>query len=487
MHIRPRLSRVNPALTTTRPPRGLALPLATSLLALLCLPTWARAQCAVCGNPAFTSDDNDIARTFGGTTPRALRLSGGLAYSYAHMADLYAGTTRQPVGEKSARLNTREWALDAHLLTLMAGVELSSGTALALLVPMGRTGSTRAVASSPTIDADAIPYADFSDFGVADIELRVRQRLNRVRGRQASWLPQLVASVGVVAPTGNFTVKDSTSANSDPHVSLGRGAWWALAGLDLYGRVSDRVGWALHNQLRHALHDNLDSGYRFRWGTEVSSDLSATFVIVPGVLNAALTGALQWRDSGQERASETDPVADFANGGGLWFGINPTVQAVIGGGVSVTAAVRVPVARDVNGCQPVPGVGVVLALSWAWDIAPANEGPQPALTPGDAPTEAAVVQLLVPGKVTLVAYEAAWCVVCKRLRPWLTDFASSREDVVLRRVDVTGWPAARMKRVLPAQPGLPVLDIYGPDGRLIARVWGAQTFQFASLVPAAKK
>ena len=97
------------------------------------------------------------------------------------------------------------------------------------------------------------------------------------------------------------------------------------------------------------------------------------------------------------------------------------------------------------------------------------------------------MQLLVPGKVTLVAYEAAWCVVCKRLRPWLTDFASSREDVVLRRVDVTGWPAARMKRVLPAQPGLPVLDIYGPDGRLIARVWGAQTFQFASLVPAAKK
>jgi len=76
--------------------------------------------------------------------------------------------------------------------------------------------------------------------------------------------------------------------------------------------------------------------------------------------------------------------------------------------------------------------------------------------------------------------------VCKRLKPKLAAFAAGRDDVVFKHIDVTGWPVEQMKRVLPAQPGLPVLDVYGPDGRLIKRLWGEQTFGFAAEVPEKK-
>jgi len=158
---------------------------------------------------------------------------------------------------------------------------------------------------------------------------------------------------------------------------------------------------------------------------------------------------------------------------------------VIGGGLSATMTVRVPLYRDVNGYQPVPGLGGVLALNWSWDSAPAPQGPKPALEPGDKPKEAAIAQVLVAGKTTMVEYGATWCAVCKKLKPKLAAFAATREDVVFRHIDVTDWDVPRMKRVLPAQPGLPVLDIFGPDGRLIKRLWGEQTFKYAEIVPAA--
>ncbi len=471
--------------------RALFALVAIAGLALVVAPTAASAQCAVCGNPAFSAGDNDIGRAFGDGSPSELRLSAGVVYSYLNMSDLYTGTTRLPEADKTQFLYTPEWSLRVHMITVMAGLELPSGTSFQAILPMGRADTTKVddTGKSKTLDEFGSPLADTQDYGVSDLELRVRQRINGLVGLTDNRIPQVVVSVGVAAPTGNFIVKDSAGAATDQYVSLGRGTWWVLADLDLFGRINDTFGWSLTNGARVPLTDNVNpsDGYLFRWGPEFRSTLSANFALIPGTLNAAVGAEMQWRDSGKERIATGLEIADFPNGGGTWVGVNPTVQWVIGKGISATATVRLPVYRDVNGQQPVPGLGGVLALNWSWDTAPPKSaGPTPALLPGQKPSEPEVAKLLVPGKTVLVEYGASWCKVCKRLKPKLHAFAESREDVVLRYVDVTDWPVEKMKRVLPAQPGLPVLDVYDGEGKLIRRLWGEGAFAYGDVVPAAK-
>ena len=105
---------------------------------------------------------------------------------------------------------------------------------------------------------------------------------------------------------------------------------------------------------------------------------------------------------------------------------------------------------------------------------------------GEAPKEELIAKLLVPGKITIVDYWATWCGPCKKLAPIVEAYADGRDDVVLKKVDATEWEAPEMGRYLPAVSGLPVLDIYGPDGRLIRRIDGSECFDFAKHVPAAK-
>ena len=469
--------------------------LTVALVTLSAAPLWA--QCAVCGNPAFSAGDNDIGRAFGDGAPRQLRLTAGLVYSFLPMSDLYEESTLQKPDIKTGILGTRDWALNLHLITVMMGAEFSSGTALQAVLPMGQAISTVPDYDglSGVSDADGTMIKDLSDFGVSDLEVRARQRLGTLLPKMPAWMPQVVVSAGFAAPTGVFNVTGASGAVTDQYVSLGRGIWWALFDLDIFGQINDRIGWSWTNGARLPASEftRESDGYRFIWGQELRSTLSANFVIVPGVLNAALAGEVQWRAQGLADDSDTsDELLPYDNTGGLWVGLNPTVQGIIGGGFSVTATVRIPVYRDVVGIQPVPGLGGVLALNWAWDKGSATKAskpaaPKPAIVPGERPSEPLIQGLLAEGKTTMVEYGATWCKVCKRLKPKLHAFAESRDDVVLRYVDVTDWPVEKMRRFLPAQPGLPVLDIYGPDGRLIQRTWGEGTFDYPKWVPKAPK
>jgi len=55
---------------------------------------------------------------------------------------------------------------------------------------------------------------------------------------------------------------------------------------------------------------------------------------------------------------------------------------------------------------------------------------------------------------------------------------NQRLDVALRRVDVTDFGQVDMALYLPGCPGVPVLDVYGADGRLIVRLVGEDAFGF---------
>jgi thiol-disulfide isomerase/thioredoxin len=262
---------------------------------------------------------------------------------------------------------------------------------------------------------------------------------------------------------------------SDRYISLGRGVWWALADMEIIGGITDRIGYYVALNMRTP-QTNISEfqgtafPYDFEWGNELRYNVGINGVLWKGVLNGSIAGEWQYRGRGVENGEE------FINGGGTWVGINPMLQVILGQGFSATATLRVPVFRDVVGLQVVPEIGTFVSLNYGWRDTP--PGPKPSVEVGQVPKQARIADLLVPGKITLVDYWATWCEPCKKLAPLVTDFADSRDDVVLRKVDATEWGVDEMKTHLPAVSGLPVLDIYGPDRRLIKRLHGPECFEF---------
>lgn len=411
-------------------------------------------------------------------------------YGYSAWTDFYAGSKRMSEEDKRGYVSTPDWQLRMHLMTLQAGVDLAQGFGLQLTAPFVRAESTRTFnGTSPAKGFDKFGTAltETTDQGLGDLEARVRVQVNTVTGLNGGKTPRMVVQAGAVAPTGNFIVKGQ--ADTSRYVSVGRGVWWLLAGADISGGVTDWLGYLGQIAARiplGTLH-GVD-GYLFRWGPEVRFNAGPTISIVPGLLSAALGAELLWRDPGQERIYSGSDIEEFPNGGGTFWTATATVQVQLPANLSLIANGRLPIAYDATGIQPVVGPGVFAGVSWNW-AAPADPAKTPAVAApapwrvGEPPRSKLIADLLVPGKITIVDYWATWCEPCKKLAPQVEAFAASRHDVALRKVDATDWGRDEMNAHLPAVAGLPVLDIYGPDGKLLARRVGPPCFEFANDVP----
>jgi len=394
---------------------------------------------------------------------------------YAPGDTLYAGTEALP------RASSEHLRSSVLLASLLASVDLPSGLGAAVAVPYGRLQTKSDITQT-------------SDSGLGDVELRLRQDLARWLAPDATAWPRLQVSLGVVAPTGPYVAKaDLLQGNvPDRYLSLGRGAWWWLGELDAGGAITERFGWYGSAAVRGALGTTDD---QFAWGPELRTGAGLSANLWQDIVSGGLGVDHLWRGGNTEVDYKGDRV-DAQNGGGRWLELVPTLRSRLGDTLAATVSGRLPLWQDVNGVQSVQQFAAFVALHGTFDFggapvqqvrtAAAGDPAKRARTAaaGDPPPPEVAAQV-VAGRWTLVDYWATWCTPCTKLAKELQALVEARPEFVVVKVDATEWDAAELQRRLPGVAGLPLLDVYGPDGRLVQRLEGPDAFRFAAFLPAA--
>ena len=77
--------------------------------------------------------------------------------------------------------------------------------------------------------------------------------------------------------------------------------------------------------------------------------------------------------------------------------------------------------------------------------------------------------LIVPGYITIIDFSADWCPVCKRLNEFEDKLVDERDDIIVRKLDVTQAEDYRLalKKYELTFRGVPYSIIYGKNGELI--------------------
>ncbi len=423
--------------------------------------------------------DNDFARQFDGGGPRQtwnLRLSA--IYGYSPSTQWFSGDSPRPADSPFYRT-------DLHLMTLVANADHRSGAGLGLTMPYGAIFRRDRDPNGP-LDSKLETY----DVGPGDLEMRLRQDLTALSGTLPRGLPRLVVSAGVVAPTGPYIPKQ-TSIGGDQvaidaptrYASLGRGVWWLLADIELFGALPADLAWYAALYTRTPLQEAING---FDWGPERRTGVGLSWRFWPKYLSASLGIDWQWRGLATELVysplKEQVVRTDFISGGGHWVELAPTLRAELPAGLAATATLRLPLYRDVRGTQGVQDYGVFVGVQYSLGVGDtqmpeASTAPQP-LAPGSEAPGPAVAALLVPGKYTVIDYWATWCAPCLKLAPAIEQLQADRPDLAVQRLDVGDWGPAEMARYLPGLPGIPVLDLWSPEGKLVQRLVGADCMEF---------
>lgn len=431
--------------------------------------------------------DGDLSSSLdSGTRLAAWRARFSLLYGYTSADRLFKGTVEQTESSSTPpqmRLN---------LAILTAGIEAPSGTGLSLMLPAAALWHTDLLIHS--INADGR-----TDKGIGDVEGRLRQDITALLGIKSKFHAGFI--LGAVAPTGPFTTEISA-------LSIGRGVWWGLVEADAAYDLTPQWGLNVNGGMR------LPKGSTFtglNWGNEVRGSAGVHFsqtidaAWLPKRLTAVLAGEYLWRGHAtmtktrqifvnEETTGDTETYkAPIPEVGGQFITATPTLLANLTDELYVSISGRLPLWRDANFggdiAQLVPNGAIYVSFGGSLSTSPpvADTSTKqamhvdPAKGPklGEKPALAELAALLVPGKWTLVDYWAEWCLPCAKLGKELEALAAAHPaQVAVKRLDATAWNQTTWVKFLPDTAGLPVLDVFAPDGTLRARLIGDAAFQY---------
>jgi thiol-disulfide isomerase/thioredoxin len=93
----------------------------------------------------------------------------------------------------------------------------------------------------------------------------------------------------------------------------------------------------------------------------------------------------------------------------------------------------------------------------------------------------------VSGKVTIFDFYATWCPPCRKVDEHLYPIAEKQSDIAIRRLNVVSWDTPLAERYIKDVPELPYLVIYGRDGRLVEKIYGAKFAEIDKAIAEARR
>ncbi|MDX2015767.1 MAG: thioredoxin domain-containing protein [Myxococcaceae bacterium] len=334
--------------------------------------------------------------------------------------------------------------IDLALATFDLGVQHRSGFGGALQLPAAL------VHAADVTGARADP-------GLGDLDVRGRYVTPTQR-----W--GFGVNAGVVLPTGRYAPRSGALALSAAAQALtpGRGTTWAAT--EVRGRFSvvERLSLSVSAEGRVPLSDAPDG---FRWGLEARGAVDAQLRLPGDRVFLGLGLEAQWRGTSSVEDPFLGARVDSGSTGGVVVAALPGVTVQLPAGVFAQVSARVPLYQQLAGLQFNQGLGLFLGVGVAIPVGPSRAEESRATT---------------TGAWTVVDYDAEWCEACRALRPVVEAARTRFPGVQFNRVDVTAWTQEELEAAVPGATALPVVEVRGPDGRVVARHEGDSARQFTT-------